>query len=194
MSEIKIILSEINKMKEKKNLREYMLSERKTTDFRFKRNYDNQICKTLKERLITNQDIKVVHSYLPIKGEIDITPFLDWSLKNNIKIICPKVIGKGQMESIELEDLQKIDVGPFRTIHPGSNRKFDGETDLVLVPGLAFDLNLNRLGYGGGYYDRFLRKQTKSKNLALLYPFQLIETVPIEQHDIKVDELLLFSD
>ena len=72
-------------MREKEFLREQMLDDRKTLDIVRKREYDHKICELLKDLVESEEDINVIHSYLPIKGEIDITPFLDWVLKKKKK-------------------------------------------------------------------------------------------------------------
>jgi 5-formyltetrahydrofolate cyclo-ligase len=176
--------------KEKAELREFMAAKRKIINHKSKRDYDKEICHELKKiALIKNP--KVVHSYLPIKGEIDVTPFLKWLLEKRIKVVCPKVLPKRQLESIELLHFDDFDMGPFNTIHPSGNVVYSGSIDMVVLPGLAFDKKLNRLGYGGGYYDRFLAKNIETIKAAVLYPFQLVDKIPTEEHDIKMDRLIV---
>jgi 5-formyltetrahydrofolate cyclo-ligase len=137
------------------------------------------------------KEARVVHSYLPIKGEIDVSPFLKWLLDKQIKVVCPMVLPKRQLESLELLHFDHFDTGPFNTLHPAGNAIYKGNIDLVIMPGLAYDTELNRLGYGGGYYDRFLANHPDALKAAVLYPFQLIDKVPIAEHDVKMDELVL---
>lgn len=174
---------------EKENLRHQMLTSRKQMSPKEKRRLDYDICERLKT-IVIRKATKVIHVYLPIKGEVDITPFINWSLKKDIKIICPKVLPKRQLENLVFTGFNNIEVGPFQTIHPSGNIIYNGQIDLIVLPGLAFDKNLNRLGYGGGYYDRFLLKQMESLKVAVLYDFQIHESIPVEGHDVKVDVLL----
>ena len=60
----------------------------------------------------------------------------------------------------------------------------------MITPGLAFDDNFSRLGKGGGYYDKFLSRAVNAKKIALAYDCQLVEKVPIEPHDLKVDAVI----
>ena len=179
-----------NSIKQDKiDLRESMISGRKAVNLKDKRRYDNDICELLKD-IVSNDKPKVIHSYLPIKGEIDVTPFLKWLLELKVKVVCPKVLPKRQLENIELLHFDEFDIGPFNTFHPAGDVVYTGNIDLVIMPGLAFDSSLNRLGYGGGYYDRFLDKNKYANKVAVLYPFQLIESVPIEDHDIKMNRIV----
>ncbi|MCB9187849.1 MAG: 5-formyltetrahydrofolate cyclo-ligase [Flavobacteriales bacterium] len=174
---------------EKEELRSRMLALRKQLNPKEKRRLDHDICERLK-RIIIRKDAQVVHAYLPIKGEVDITPFINWLLKKGVQVICPKVLPKRQLENLVFTGFDNIEVGEFQTIHPSGNHLYDGPIDVIVMPGLAFDKELNRLGYGGGYYDRFLLKHLDSLKVAVQYGFQVHETIPIEDHDVKVDTLL----
>lgn len=178
--------------KEKSSIREIMLEKRKTLNLKTKRGYDKRICEALKKMILVTQP-SVIHSYLPIKSEIDVTPLLRWALNKKIKIVCPKVMPERQMENLELLGFEDFDYGPFGTLHPAGNKKYNGSIDLIIMPGLAFDESLNRLGYGGGYYDRFLIKHPKSIKAAVFYPFQFIDNVPVEEHDVKMSKLVHFK-
>lgn len=166
-----------------------MYEARKRLSSVFKRNYDKAVCQTLKA-ITLERKVAVVHAYIPIKGEINITEYLNWALKSGIKIVCPKVLPKRQLASLELLALNQLESGPYGTVHPAGNKEYDGAIDLVIMPGLAFDVHHNRLGYGGGYYDRFLEKHANVLTVALYYPLQLVEHVPVEQHDIKMSRLI----
>lgn len=179
-----------NIKREKGKFREVMLARRESLLLREKRRYDQNICESLK-KLIMIKNPKVIHSYLPIKREIDVTPLLKWLLEKQIKVVCPKVISNRQMVSMQLLNFRELDIGPFRTIHPAGEEVYEGEIDLFILPGLAFDGKLNRLGYGAGYYDRYLVHHPGSFKAAVLYSFQLTHQIPVEDHDIRMDKLIL---
>ena len=111
-------------------------------------------------------------------------------LNEKIKVICPKVLPKRQLENLELLSYGDFEAGPFNTYHPANNKVHTGEIDFVIMPGLAFDQVKNRLGYGGGYYDRFLIKHPEAYLAAVFYPFQLVDRVPVEAHDVKMNTLI----
>ncbi len=175
---------------EKKTLRLELLQIRSKMDPKTKGIYDESICNNLKT-LTLELNPAVVHAYIPMTGEINTTKYLSWCLKQGIRVICPKVLPGRKLAHLELLSLDKVERGAFDTVHPAGNKLFHGEIDIVILPGLAFDKNLYRLGYGGGYYDRFLMDQKKAKKIGVLYPFQLIDQVPVESHDEKLDQLVL---
>ncbi len=175
---------------QKAELRNRMLTLRKQMNPKEKRRLDHALCERLK-RIVIRKEAKVVHVYLPIKGEVDITPFISWLMKKNVKVVCPKVLPKRQLENLVFTGFDRIETGVFNTIHPSGNQVYTGPIDLIVMPGLAFDWNLNRLGYGGGYYDRFLLKHLDSLKVAVQYDFQVFDTIPFEKHDIQVDHLVV---
>ncbi|MCM1034375.1 MAG: 5-formyltetrahydrofolate cyclo-ligase [Paludibacter sp.] len=67
---------------------------------------------------------------------------------------------------------------------------FRGAPDIIIVPGVAFDIQLHRMGRGGGYYDRFLRKYKNCKKIGVGYAFQVIENLPTDRHDVMLDQLI----
>ena len=83
-------------------------------------------------------------------------------------------------------------MGIKNTLHPKNPMPYLGEFDLIVIPGLACDRNNFRLGYGGGYYDNFLMQYPSAYKLGIFYPFQLVDYVPLEEHDQQLDEILRF--
>jgi 5-formyltetrahydrofolate cyclo-ligase len=173
---------------EKKELRLSMLSERSLLRVPSKSKYDKWICKVVFEDLV-NRNSKVVHCYLPMKEEINIRPLIQKLLDAKIKVICPKTLLKGQLSHHELFSLEEIEEGLFSTFHPKTKMPYLGKIDYIIVPGLAFDRKGNRLGYGGGYYDRFLEDHKEAYKVGLAYPFQVIDNVPIEPFDAVLDQI-----
>ncbi len=89
-----------------------------------------------------------------------------------------------------LKSLDEVENGVFGTVHMASKLEYSGDYDLIIVPGLAFDAANYRLGYGGGYYDNFLSQHVGQK-IGIGHPFQLIDSVPIEAHDVKLERSLI---
>jgi len=179
-------------MKAKKDLRKKMLAQRAAQDSAPKAVYDQKICKKI-EQLIIEKNCKTVHAYLPMGDEIDINPLLQKLLDLGIKVITPKTLKKRRLENLELKSLDDLEEGLWGTQHPANSEVFEGQIDLIVLPGLAFDAGNNRLGYGGGYYDNFLIKQPSAYKIAICYPFQIVEKVPVEPHDFVLDEVLCFD-
>ncbi|MBX2841160.1 MAG: 5-formyltetrahydrofolate cyclo-ligase [Flammeovirgaceae bacterium] len=92
-----------------------------------------------------------------------------------------------EIENLHLKSTENLVKGKFNTLHPKEEIKYEGEIDLIIIPGLGFDKKNNRLGFGAGYYDKFLQSQPKAIKMGIAYPFQVLEKIPSEPHDIKMD-------
>ena len=90
-----------------------------------------------------------------------------------------------------MEDLSRTEEGYAGMPEPiGDEPVAEDETALVLMPGVAFTKDGSRIGYGGGYYDKFLAKEPGHPTVALCYDFQIVEELPLEEFDIPVDLVL----
>lgn len=150
---------------------------------------DKRICQRLSE-LVEQRKIQTIHTYLPMGSEVDIYPFIEQMLDKKLTIVAPKCLPKGKLEHLVLQSLNGLEEGIFGTKHPANSYEYSGVYDLIIVPGLAFDLQFNRIGYGGGYYDVFLKDQLDAYKVGLSYPFQLVDQLPKEPHDIRLDGVL----
>ncbi|MFN0729896.1 5-formyltetrahydrofolate cyclo-ligase [Polaribacter gochangensis] len=177
-------------LEEKDALRKEMYKKRARNRSKAKKEYDLWICAEL-EKLVKERNVKVVHAYLPMGTEIDIRPFIQSALVKGIKIISPKTLPKRQLENLELHALEAIEKGVFGTSHPANSSIYSGNYDLIIVPGLAFDHQNFRLGYGGGYYDTFLAQHPTTFKIGIFYPFQEVTSVPKENHDVCMDRILV---
>ena len=102
-------------------------------------------------------------------------------------VAVPKVINNEIVPSI-IHDLENLVEGKFRILEPMDSIKVSSKSiDVVIVPGLAFDLNGHRVGYGFGYYDRFLRTVPKAAKIGLCFDFQLVEKIENHELDVPVD-------
>lgn len=167
-----------------------MLKQRLKLSAEIKKASDILICKYLEDKII-DINAKVVHAYIPMGTEIDIKPLLENLIKKGITIVTPKTLPKPIMENRILTSFDDLEKGVFGTRHPASPVAYTGEFDFIIIPGLAFDKNNFRLGYGGGYYDTFLAQQPKAFKQGIFYSFQEVPEVPCEIHDIKLDDILI---
>lgn len=183
----------MNVIEQKKVLRTRMVEERKQLSAASKSEYDRRICDSLKA-IVQDRKCKVVHCYIPMRGEINIIKFIEFLLEEGVTVVAPKTLAKRKLKNLILQSLSKLEKGVFGTVHPAGDHEYKGEYDLIVVPGLAYDNDLYRLGYGGGYYDGFLSEHKRAKKIGICYPFQLIDKVPREDHDIQLDEVLCLDD
>ena len=133
---------------------------------------------------------KAIYGYLPYNQEVRTVPMLEQALRDGKKVAVPKVYGE-EMKFLYLDDLTKVAKGYAGIPEPIADEPVaDDKTALVLMPGLAFDPEGHRIGYGGGYYDKFLAAEPNHPTLALCYEFQMLPKLDTEEHDIPVDTVL----
>ena len=141
--------------------------------------------------LIKDRKLKVIHSYLPMRDEIDIFPLIENMLAEGLIVVCPKTLNNRKLEHLVLKDIEALELGKFGTKHPKGTEIYQGKYDLIIVPGLAFDQQKRRLGYGGGYYDEFLSNHPEASKIGIYYDFQEVPIVPVEPHDVPIDQLIV---
>ena len=133
---------------------------------------------------------ETIYGYLPYNQEVRTVPMLQQALLDGKKVAVPKCYGD-EMRFIYLDDLSKVEKGYCGIPEPIADEPIaDDQTALVLMPGLAFDPQGHRMGYGGGFYDKFLEKEPGHPTLALCYDFQMLDHLETEAHDIPVDTVL----
>ena len=133
---------------------------------------------------------KTIYGYLPYNQEVRTVPMLQRALQEGKRVAVPKVYGD-EMRFIYLEDLSAVEKGYAGIPEPVADGPVaDDPTALVLMPGLAFDHEGHRIGYGGGVYDKFLAQEPNHPTLALCYDFQMMEHLDTEEFDIPVDCVL----
>ena len=133
---------------------------------------------------------KTIYGYLPYNQEVRTVQILERALADGKRVAVPKVYGD-EMRFIYMTDLsltEKSDMGIPEPVADGPIG--DDPTALVLMPGLAFTEKGDRMGYGGGYYDKFLAGEPNHPTVALCYEFQIVEELPTQDHDIPVDLVL----
>ena len=115
---------------------------------------------------------------------------LEQALRDGKQVAVPKVFGD-EMKFLYLQDLTQVAKGYAGIPEPIADEPVaEDKTALVLMPGLAFDPQGHRIGYGGGFYDKFLAAEPDHPTLALCYEFQLLPKLETEEHDIPVDGVL----
>lgn len=174
----------------KRELRKEMIIVRNKV--RQKSKKDVAIFENLKNLDVFN-DAESVFIYISTENEVNTIKIIKWCIKNNKRVFVPRIIkGKGAMEAIEIKHLLHLRKNNFGILEPvaGVGVFNASGIDLVIMPGIAFDKNGGRIGYGGGYYDRFLQKDCDGEIIALAYEDQVIEHIPMDNHDIRVQKLI----
>lgn len=143
----------------------------------------------------------VVLSYLPFRSELDVRPLLAECRLRGDTVLAPRIEkGTRRMRLLEMGDATDEVPGSWGIPEPKAElpewpEERLGEIDVVLVPGLAFDLKGGRIGYGGGFYDRlaerFQAAGAKPAYWALAFDEQVVEEVPMEPHDFRLELLIV---
>ena len=131
-----------------------------------------------------------IYGYLPYNQEVRTVPLLEQALREGKRVAVPKCYGD-EMRFIWLEDLNAVEKGYAGIPEPIADGPVadDGEA-LVLMPGLAFDREGHRIGYGGGFYDKFLAREVKHPTVALCYDFQVFDHLETDEFDVPADRIL----
>ena len=136
------------------------------------------------------QNAKTIYGYLPYNQEVRTVSMLEQALKDGKRVAVPKCYGS-EMKFIFLDDLSKVEKGYAGIPEPIADGPVaDDTTALVLMPGMAFDPQGHRIGYGGGFYDKFLAAEPGHPTLALCYEFQMLPHLETEEYDIPVDYVI----
>ncbi|MDO4659338.1 5-formyltetrahydrofolate cyclo-ligase [Streptococcus sp.] len=173
----------------KAELRKKILQEMKTLSQEQKQAMD----RALTERLLHHpfyQEAKVIATYLSFPHEFQTQELIEQALKDGKKVLIPKTYSKGRMEFVVYHPQQLVKTS-FDLLEPKGDLEVvdPSQIDLIHVPGLAFTTEGYRIGYGGGYYDRYL-EHFAGYTMSTIYPCQLQE-FNLEDHDIPVQEVLI---
>ena len=152
-------------------------------------------CQGVYERLInwpTFQLARCVACYVSVQKEVETRGIIEYALDNGKQLAVPVTRAGGVMDFQRISSLAGLQADRFGLLEPmGDDGQIisPGGLDLVIAPGIAFDRLGNRIGFGGGYYDRFLT-QTHAIRVGLAYAFQLADLLPAESHDVRMDWLV----
>ena len=175
----------------KAELRKKILQEMKALSQEQKRAMD----RALTERFLHHpfyQEAKNIATYLSFPHEFQTQELIEQALKDGKKVLIPKTYPKGRMEFVVYHPQQLVKTS-FGLLEPQGDLEVvePSQIDLIHVPGLAFTTEDYRIGYGGGYYDRYLEHFT-GHTLSTVYPCQ-IQEFNLEDHDIPVQEVLIYE-
>jgi 5-formyltetrahydrofolate cyclo-ligase len=167
-----------------------MLKQRQALDPKQRELWNRQLCtRFLKLPEVLTADM--IYCYISYGTEIDTRPVMQALLQSGKRIAAPRVDGR-EMTFYEIRGMEDTIPGfhgipePDAGCKPAQNRQA-----LILMPGLAFTKDGDRMGYGGGFYDRFLAREPEHPTVALAYPFQMFTTLPTDTFDHRIDRIIL---
>lgn len=148
----------------------------------------DRICQNIISSNLFQQAEKIL-AYAPLGNEVDIRSVIEEGWRQQKRIAFPKVFGE-TMRYFEISSFSELEEGTFHVMEPVETNPIDWEEALVLVPGVAFDFQGNRMGYGKGYYDRFLEGKPDCKKLGVAYEVQVADQLPREENDLPMEYLV----
>ncbi len=192
----------------KNKLRKDMRAIRQAMDIREIDEKSEIIC----GRILSSEEYKnadIILAYMSAGGEVDLQVLIDAASSVGKSLFIPKVISKEEMRFYKYTgDFTKGSFGIKEPVNTSQEMLFDinkasaeNKRILVLVPGVAFDVSGNRMGYGGGYYDRFLmdiddslysvsRGETLVTKVGVGYDYQIVDEIPVEKYDVRMDMIV----
>lgn len=135
-----------------------------------------------------SENLSTFMLYYPHKNEVDTLEVINYLLGRGKTVLLPKV-SQRHLLPIKIEGLKSLHTG-YAGIKEPEGEVFRGKIDLIVVPAVAFDRKGHRLGYGKGFYDRFLEDRKDSLKVGFAFDFQVIDNLPVEPHDIPVDIII----
>lgn len=139
------------------------------------------------------QNAKTVFTYMDMPKEVEMRPFIERCWADGKTVAVPKVVKGRRMIFYKIDSFDCLAPGAMGIYEPVSEKCEDldcAENALMIMPGVAFDKNRHRIGYGGGYYDRYLAAHKEHPTVAVCYHFQVFDEIPHDETDILPEKVL----
>lgn len=143
-------------------------------------------------RLPVLKEKSIFLCYVNFRSEVDTIRLISWLFENNKRVFVPRVEGE-DMDFYEIHSLSELQEGYWGILEPigNSDRRYIADEELIkdtlmILPGAAFDKSGNRIGYGKGYYDRYLAKNPINDKIGICYHLQLFEKIEADEFDKKI--------
>lgn len=135
------------------------------------------------------QQAEIIFAYYPLGNEVSLLPVIEDALSNGKRIAFPKVEGE-DMEFYQVKELTELKEGYYHVMEPVTESAAEEEDALVLTPGVVFDMDGNRIGYGKGFYDRYLDRHPECITLGIAYEAQIVESFEADMRDKRMDYIV----
>ncbi|HOK39998.1 MAG TPA: 5-formyltetrahydrofolate cyclo-ligase [bacterium] len=175
-------LTELSKV----HLRKKFLAIRQNYDKNLLSDYNHKIKINVLD-FIKKNNLKSIFIYVSKENEVDTFELIKILLNENYKITVPKInIEKKIILPVQLFDINLLKIGRYKIYEP-LNNDINIDFEIIFVPGIVFDNNFNRIGYGAGYFDKFLKEHITKLKIGLAYSFQIINKIINEPNDVQLD-------
>lgn len=175
----------------KKDIRDRIRKKRKSLLPEQRQAYGRQITEQVIRHPFFQRE-EEIYCYVSFGEEVPTFELIKSALKMGKKVAVPRVIVDNNMEFYYIDSLKELKTGHFGILEPeaAAEKRAEGRQGLVLLPGMAFDRNGNRIGYGKGFYDTYLSAHPQLGRIALAYSLQCVEWIPADVHDVRVEAVI----
>lgn len=175
-------------METKKEIRHKIIRLRKEMDPLVWQQATNDITERVinHPRFLEETDI---YCYANYNGEVGTSSIMEEAWKLGKSVWFPRIEGS-KMNFYLVESKDDLQPGAYGILEPTGNHIADGEGGLLIMPGVAFDEECHRIGYGGGFYDKYLEKHPNLHAIAIAFELQMYRELPFEEHDIKPEKVV----
>lgn len=171
------------------NIRKTMIEKRDALNSDLRSKFSEKI----KNKILSNifyKEAKSIFCFIGFGSEVNTIGIIEDALKDGKKVYVPRVRNK-EMKVIRIDSLDNLKPGVFGILEPEDGEELNEDCDLILMPGVAFTKEGKRLGYGGGYYDKYLAQyNSNTLKIAIAYSIQVIDFIPTESYDKIVDYIV----
>lgn len=178
---------------DKKEIRKDIISKRNSVDREIRQDWDKEILKSLINSKFY-KSAKSIFTFISYGSEVDTIKIIEQALKEGKVVYVPKTYkDTKEMKAVKITNLTNMVKDKMGILEPVevSEDSIGEHFDLIIMPGVAFDSFGNRIGYGGGYYDKYLSNyKEETLKVALAYDVQMLNKIEIEDHDIKVNYII----
>lgn len=178
---------------EKDSIRKQIIEQRDSIDINTKNQYDKNIFNSL-VKSEWYKKANTIFAFVSFKSETDTHEIIKYAIQDGKTICVPRIKSKQKgIEIFKIDSFDQLEKGYFGILEPlESCIAVDSkDIDLILMPGVAFDRQGGRLGYGAGFYDRFLSNMSNSVDkIAVAYHFQVLDNIPMDEHDVRINGIV----
>lgn len=189
-----ILEKSMTKISKKQEIRKQVYALRKAMPKEEWEAKSKSIAKTL-QQTSAYKSARSIYCYVDYNHEVGTRSLILDAWKAGKKVYVPKVLGK-EMEFFEISAFSDLAAGCKGILEPKEDLEqiAKGKEGLMILPGVAFDKNCHRVGYGGGFYDRYLACHLNLKKIAIAFSCQIFEEIPWEEFDISPDMIITEED
>jgi len=171
---------------DKTALRQMLLSARESFS-KVDNQYNNQLITRKLLELSVIHEARAAFVYVSTTGEVETHRLIDRLTARGIVVLVPRITDREHMRAVRFPGWSAMEAGPLGILAPIGDTAWNEPVDVAIVPGLGFTTSGDRLGFGAGYYDRWLADQDEMTKIGVAFDYQIVERVPHEPHDVPMD-------